>query len=101
MVLEATYRFSSELWDYGGEASWVFVTIPVDDAADIRELVPRGRGFGSVRVQVAVGSSVWQTSIFPDASSGSYLLPVKRAIRDRERVDVGDAIDVTIRLHVD
>ena len=93
--------FSAELWEWSGKAAWFFVTLPVDDAEDVRELVPDRRGFGSVRVEVELGSSRWKTSIFPDSSSGSYVLPIKKAVRQAEGVDEGDTVDVTVRLLLD
>ncbi|MCC5953211.1 MAG: DUF1905 domain-containing protein [Acidimicrobiia bacterium] len=99
--MDATFGFSAELWEWTGKAAWFFVTLPVDDAEDIREMVPERRGFGSVRVEVEVGSSRWKTSIFPDSSTGSYVLPVKKPIRDAERIDEGDIVNVTLRLLLD
>jgi hypothetical protein len=37
-----------------------------------------------LRVQVTVGGSKWTTSIFPDSVRGSYVLPIKRAVRKAE-----------------
>ena len=56
------------------------------------------RGFGSSRVRVTVGASTWTTSIFPDSARGTYVLPIKRAIRNAERLDVGDIATVTVEL---
>jgi hypothetical protein len=89
--------FSADLWEWTGKAAWFFVTLPVDDAEDIREMVPERRGFGSVRVEVEIGSSRWKTSIFPDSGSGSYVLPIKKSIRQAERIAEGDTLHVTLR----
>ncbi len=93
--------FAAELWAWDARRAdtWTFVTLPTETAEDIRELAagPR-RGFGSVRVRVEIGGSTWQTSIFPDATRGSYVLPVKRAIRKAEELDVGDVATVTVEL---
>jgi hypothetical protein len=97
-TVEKTFSFDNDLYEAAAEAAWVFVTLPVDMADEISESVPRRRGFGSVRVAARIGSSEWNTSIFPSKADRSYVLPVKRAIRDNERVDVGDAVHVTIRL---
>jgi len=66
---------------------------------DIRELAaePR-RGFGSVRVRVTIGATSWQTSIFPDGGREAYVLPLKRAVRTAEGLDVGDTCTVTVEL---
>jgi hypothetical protein len=100
-AVDVMIGFAAELWEWTGKAAWFFVTLPVDDAEDIRECVPERRGFGSVRVEAQIGASTWKTSIFPDSSSGSYVLPVKRAIRDAEGVEAGDTVDVTLRVLLD
>lgn len=89
-------NFTAELWEWEGKAAWVFVTVPVDVSADIREMPRMPRGFGSVRVQVALGGSRWRTSVFPQSKEGTYLLPVKRAVREAEGVDVGDLVTIDL-----
>lgn len=95
-------RFSFEArlwrWDARRTDSWMFVSLPAEASAEIRDLVgtaPR-RGFGSVRVRVTVGGSTWATSIFPDGARGGYSLPVKKAVRRAEDLDEGDLATVTV-----
>jgi hypothetical protein len=95
----AMYRFESQLWLYDGDAAWHFLTIPGAVADDIRARTAGDRrGFGSIRVVVEVGETSWSTSIFPDKTSGSFVLPVKRAVREAEGLEVGDLVPVAIRL---
>ncbi|WP_181772442.1 DUF1905 domain-containing protein [Amycolatopsis pittospori] len=93
--------FDAELWvwDARRDETWTFVSLPEDVSEEIREITdgPR-RGFGAVRVQVTVGGSKWKTSIFPDAQRGSYVLPVKKAVRKAEGLDEGDVAKVTVEL---
>lgn len=93
--------FEAELWVWDARRadSWTFVSLPVDASAEIRELTdgPR-RGFGAVRVRVTIGSTTWQTSIFPDSARGCYVLPVKRAVRNTEALHPGDPTRVTLEL---
>lgn len=94
-------EFEAELWiwDARREDSWTFVSLPVEESEEIRELMEgRTRGFGSVRVRVAIGGSTWTTSIFPDSARGAYVLPVKRAIRRAEKLEAGDVATVTVEL---
>ncbi|WP_328479049.1 DUF1905 domain-containing protein [Actinoplanes sp. NBC_00393] len=94
-------EFEAELWiwDARKDESWTFVSLPVEDSEEIRDLVGgRARGFGSVRVRATIGGSTWTTSIFPDSGRGAYVLPVKRAIRNAEKVSAGDTTPVTIEL---
>ncbi|MDX1467769.1 MAG: DUF1905 domain-containing protein [Acidimicrobiia bacterium] len=83
------HEFSAELWEYEGEAPWVFVTLPADLADEIEDQAPRG-GFGSVKVEVNCGQSLWSTSLFPDKKSASFVLPVKKEIRIAEGLSPGD-----------
>ncbi|HEC08124.1 MAG TPA: DUF1905 domain-containing protein [Acidimicrobiales bacterium] len=98
--VDVTFSFSGELFEWEGQGAWFFVTLPRDLAEDIRDLELPRRGFGSVKVKVRTGGSEWQTSLFPDRKSGSYLLPVKKAIRRAEGIDEGDLVDFEIDLTV-
>jgi hypothetical protein len=92
--------FESELWlwDARRDQSWTFVSLPAEESQDIREMFegPR-RGFGSLKVRATLGGSTWTTSIFPSAD-GRYVLPVKRAIRKAEDLEVGDLTTTTVEL---
>lgn len=85
--------FTGEVWRWKGDSRWHFVTLPREVADEIRDQsagVPRG--FGSVRVRVSIGETVWSTSVFPDKHSGSFILPLKKDVREREGIDEGDRI---------
>ncbi|WP_299930563.1 DUF1905 domain-containing protein [uncultured Nocardioides sp.] len=94
--------FTAELWRWTARkastdaGAWCFVTLPVDLADEIRERAGEPRGFGSVRVRARVGSTTWDTSVFPDAGSGSFVLPVKKAVRTAAGVTEGDLLTVTL-----
>jgi uncharacterized protein DUF1905 len=92
--------FDAELWVWDARPgeNWTFVSLPADVSEEIRELTgDQRRGFGSVRVQARIGASVWRTSIFPGAS-GAYALPVKRAIRTAQGLNIGDRATVSVEL---
>jgi len=95
------HTFEGELhaWREEQPDSWVFVTVPqeLSDRID-EELAAPPRAFGSVRVAVRCGSSEWSTSLFPSKEAGSYVLPVKKAVRRKEEIEPGDT--ATFRLRV-
>ena len=94
-----TFEFTSELWEHEGSASWYFLSLPEPVSDDIEALAgQRAAGFGSVRVEVAIGSTRWATSIFPDTKRRTYVLPVKKAVRVAE--GLGDGSSVEVRLTV-
>ena len=88
------HRFEAELWLWDGDAAWHFITVPPDLSDDIEEQAGERRGFGSVPVEVTIGSSTWTTSLFPDSKRGAYLLPVKKQVRTREGIEAGDVVTV-------
>ena len=92
------YRFDAELWLWDGDAAWHFVTLPGEVSDDVRARAGARRGFGSVRVRVTVGGTSWSTSVFPDSTRGAYILPVKKDVRVRESLDVGDRVSVQLEL---
>jgi hypothetical protein len=95
-----TYRFTAALylWESRVE-SWVFANLPPDISDEIDDALtgPR-RGFGAVKVEVAVGGSRWHTSIFPSKSEQTFVLPVKRAILKVENLTVGDSASFELRV---
>ena len=93
------YRFTAALWEHDGPAAWYFITLPDDVTDEIDALTEgRQRGFGSVRVRVTVGATTWATSVFPDTKAGSFVLPVKKAVRTAERLEDGEPVAVELDL---
>ncbi len=93
--------FDAELWEWDArrDESWTFVSLPIDESEDVRQMTAGlHRGFGSRRVQVTVGGTTWSTSIFPDSKNNCYVLPIKRSVRAAESIDVGDIVTVTVEL---
>ena len=95
----ADHQFENPLWKWGGKGSWHFVTVPEDISGIIRMSVPQKAGFGSAGVSASIGGHRWKTSIFPDAKSGCYILPVKAEIRKQCNIKVGDVIPVSLDIN--
>lgn len=85
-------------WAARDDSAWFFTAVPAELSAEIREIPRPYRGFGSVRVRARIGGTQWSTSIFPSSDSGSYVLPLKKSVRDAE--DLADGGPVTVRLEV-
>lgn len=93
------FTFSGEVWIYSGEGAWYFVTMPNDLADEIQARTAGiRRGFGSLRVHVTIGESNWATSLFRESKSGSYILPLKKEIRSKEKITEGDLVSVCFTL---
>lgn len=93
------YTFKSKITVYPGMAAWRFLGLPSKEAGEIKERYGRSaKGWGSLPVSVTVGGTTWETSIFPDKESGSYLLPLKSQVRKAEGIADTDTVTVMLRL---
>ena len=53
-------------------------------------------GWGVIPVSVTLGRTRFTTSLFP--RDGGYAVPIKAAVRQAERLDVGDTVSLTLTL---
>ena len=67
-----------------------------DFAAVARDLT---YGWGVVPVRGRIGSTSFRTSLFP--KDGTYLIPIKAAVRAAEGLEVGDRIAVALTMGVE
>jgi hypothetical protein len=85
------------LWSEG-KGHWHFLTVPADEAAEIRaHCFGERRGFGSARVEATINGVTWRTSVFPQ-KSGGYILPIKADVRRRSGIAVGDEVSCSLEL---
>jgi hypothetical protein len=93
------YEMQSEIWVYPGKGGWHFVTLPPELGAQIKTVMAgMARPWGSLGVEAVIGQTRWRTSLFPDKTSGSLLLPIKTAVRVREDLRAGDIATLTIEI---
>jgi len=92
-----TVTFDAEVWVHDADAGWHFLSVPEAISDDLEATFGhRAAGFGSLRVDVRIGSSRWQTSLFPDAKRAVYVLPLKKAVRTAEGLVVGTTATVQL-----
>jgi hypothetical protein len=100
-----SWDFTGPLWLWRGKAkdgtptstAWHFVTIDGAVADAIRAASPgRSAAWGSVYVNVSIGETRWQTSVFPSKDVQGYLLPVKAAVRKAQKLVEGDRVTLNI-----
>ncbi|MEO5533552.1 MAG: DUF1905 domain-containing protein [Pseudolysinimonas sp.] len=99
------FEFDAEVWRWEARVdSWAFLSVPQDASDETREYIGAGaqelgrRGFGAVRVEVMIGETTWRTSIFPGHSGAPYSLPLKKAVRKAESLDIGDPVHVMLEI---
>ncbi len=105
---KAEFKFKSKVFVWGAgnqpkgddSSSWRFARVPEGISAKIKEM-QKGRlrrGWGAVYAKAKIRKTQWQTSIFPDRHSATYLLPLKKQIRYQE--NLYDGIDVNISIEI-
>ena len=89
--------FTGRVIEWRGPAPYYFVPVPDQESADIREVAAMATyGWGVIPVEARIGEVAFETSLFP--KDGTYLLPLKNAVRRPQDISAGD--DVTVRMTV-
>lgn len=96
--------FTGKVWIWQARSGekpmrWFFVSITGAPAAELK-LASLGltAGFGSLAVRATIGTTTWRTSIFPQRETGGWLLPLKAQVRQREKIEEGSEIDVSLAI---
>ena len=89
------YTFSAKVW----YSEWFFVSLPKDMANEIRaHFMHMEEGWGRLKVTAKIGDSEWNTAIWFDTKNETYLLPVKKAIRAKEKIAIDDIVAITLSI---
>ena len=101
--MKKTYKTQGKIWKWQSAeapAIWYFIHIEKAISEKIKSDTIGGikRGFGSVKVEVIIKETVWQTSLFPSRRHGVYLLPIKACVRKDEDLYEGDEVNINIKL---
>ena len=49
-----------------------------------------------MKVGVTIGATEWSTQLFPSTEYDSYILPIKKPARVKEKTGLGDQVNVTV-----
>jgi len=91
-------EFDGKIIFWRGPAPFYFVAVPEEPSQDIKAISNFVTyGWGVIPVQVRIGSTEWQTSLFP--KDGRYLVPIKANVRKAENLDEDDIVTVQLEIH--
>ena len=91
------FVFEAEMIYWRGPSPFFYVPMPAQAAADLRQVARHVTyGWGVIPVAAEIAGVGFSTSLFP--KDGTYLLPVKAAVRRAAGVTAGDvvAVDMTV-----
>ncbi len=91
------FTFTAEMWEWRGPAPFYFLSVPEDQAEDIREAARVvSYGWGMIPIKAEIGGIAFKTSMF--AKNGTYVVPVKSVVRVPLKLEVGDNVEVSFEL---
>ena len=97
--MSKAYTLKSKVVVYPGMAAWRFLGLPKKEAKEIKKKFGKhAKGWGSLPVKVTIGETKWETSIFPDKKSETYVLPLKAQVRRKEGINDGETVQFVLVL---
>lgn len=94
-VVSLEFEFDGEVIHWRGPAPHHFVALPLDEAEQLAAVASMVTyGWGCIPVEVTLGGSTWETSIFP--KDGGFLVPLKKCFREAEDVVLGDTVSLRV-----
>lgn len=91
------FTFESEVIYWRGPAPFFYAPMPTEAAQEVRrasKLV--SYGWGVIPVEVTIGDITFTTSLFP--KDGTYLVPLKDAVRKPSGITAGDTVHIELTL---
>ena len=91
------FSFDSEVIYWRGPAPFFYAPMPAEPAQEVRhasKLV--SYGWGVIPVEVTIGDITFTTSLFP--KDGTYLVPLKDAVRKPSGITAGDTVHIELTL---
>jgi hypothetical protein len=92
-------EFIGVIFYWRGPSPFYFVAVPQEQSDNIKvisNLVTYG--WGVIPVQVRIGKTEFQTSLFP--KDGVYLVPLKVSVRQAERLAEGDEVEIRLEIRL-
>ncbi|MGH3471100.1 MAG: DUF1905 domain-containing protein [Nocardioidaceae bacterium] len=90
------FEFEGPVIEWRGPAPFYFVRIPQDESADIKFAAKGIEYWGQVPVVVRIGEVEFTTALFP--KDGSYLVPLKDAVRESAGIEEDQVLAVALSL---
>jgi hypothetical protein len=97
MSARLTLSFTSELIYWRGPSPFYFFRVPEKEAAAISKIAAGVTyGWGVIPADITIRDEVFYTALFP--KDGSYLVPLKKAIREKLEIELGDKVKLKVTI---
>lgn len=88
------FRLKARVWRWPGDGGWHFVTLDKKLFNSIRTKY----GKGMIKINGQIGKSKFETSLLPHTQSQSYLIAIKKSVRQSEGILEGDMINIKFEI---
>jgi len=97
MSARLNLSFTSELIYWRGPSPFYFFRMPEKEAAAIAKIASEVTyGWGVIPADITIKDEVFYTALFP--KDGSYLVPLKKAIREKLKIELGDKVKLKVTI---
>jgi len=97
MSARLAISFTSELIYWRGPSPFYFFRMPEKEAAAIAKIASEVTyGWGVIPADITIKDEVFYTALFP--KDGSYLVPLKKAIREKLKIELGDKVKLKVTI---
>lgn len=91
--------FEGEVHHWHSNPKFFLVSLPLEESLEIAQMYEGlTNGFGSLKVEVRVGATVWRTSIFPDTATKCFELPLKAEVRKKYNLVNGSMVNIGLEI---
>ena len=98
MGQELVITFTAEVIYWRGPSPFYFLRVPEKDAIAINNISKQvSYGWGVIPSDINIGSIEFYTALI--TKDGSYLVPLKKAVREATKIDLGSRVKVKIRIN--
>ena len=99
MYINITYKFTASVWKHSDTGGWYFVSLPIELSREIRQNMKwQEEGWGRMKAKAKIRETLWDTAIWYDTKLNTYILPLKADIRKKEKIEIGDILEIEIIL---
>lgn len=99
MSINITFEFTAPVWKHSANGGWYFVSLPIEFSMEIRQNMKwQEEGWGRMKAKAKIRETLWDTAIWYDTKFKTYILPLKAEIRKKEKIEIGNMLDVEIMI---
>lgn len=92
-----TIKFKAEVIYWRGPSPFYFVRVPEKEATAISKIASQVTyGWGVIPADITIDGDTFYTALFP--KDGSYLVPLKKAVRDNLKIELGDLVNLIVAI---